>query len=1004
TIGFAANDTGAIDAFVAAAKCDALKNGNFTVTQNGRTYTFTAKSYAHYVQLDNVIDKLDAAIKGLDEYKNNAHHNNNKNCADAWYGGDNCTDLGWVEKYLKLAIGDSELATLNGTYNLEKLFAAVFNMTDMNYRNADTKETDDKDDTESAGNVPDEVTNTLIVTTSKVHDKLLEYSSISAIPNNFALTTTYTLKMFEQNYTTTKTSGCDEVTVNHYHIAMNINKTGGVPSIAVSNGDSQKAVLTSAESVFNSYADYINAADVVGILELSEDEDALAIVKDALVTAKDSVINTHSEDVYNHFFDEVKIAAAIKNIDDAIKFLGFAPTVEELIRLNAVDYSSYTESQLLEHLTAFEKKIAEYDALEAATQNLIIEVYDLDIAAIKATCADVRHDYEVYGIVRLKAQTDTHMAMYAGWNEAMIDEGTVTKAMLTTAVATIANDISQFGNYVQANVVEVCGETYLTTLGEFKVELERLGKIAGLNEAFLYEYAKFRDEIKNAIAEDSETLLESLINYDSWVTDLKALIATMETELGKELANQLFDELNEPMMAYIGNAYTVLRIRTEDEINTAYDLFSAYKKTYGETIVMATVSEYKAFADAIGRINVATYDFLVASPNVEITQDIINKYNELMGVDYGYADFLATYGFSTFQTSTVADIVRKDSADDIARENADTDKDGIGEYVTKDSEIESVIAKIDAALSNAAVKDALGLDLSTMLSDLVSNAIISDSFINTVVDMLYPLVLKEFAKVFENELPQKVTDPITADVNYKMNIHGVLQNTGFEVYPDLLAAVLDKNLYADNIAMLNAAYKNFDKEFGASTGGLSYTTMLDPEGGVKADGTTPRTILDKTAWDSVEIRDENGKLKLTWGVDAAKEAGMAGDELKNFFYDRFDDAVEGLKPLLLALIANKPWNPGEIAEFATASIATVSLKLGATASSGYANLIVPIFEALGISYTNVSVIETEHITKTNDVAAIIKEILGPIFGFVEQIGNAPLNTVLGILPNLCYAL
>ncbi len=1023
TFGFtaaAADDTATVQAFVDAMKCDAMKtfsttggnvqssgsNSNKTET---RTWTYTAPSYSYYEQVVNVITKLDAAIKGLDEYKNGHTHNSNGNCSDGWYDNapfyvpeeskNECTDLGFIRKYLEYAIGDAELATLNGTYNLSGLFGAVFNMDDVPYRNADGSE--DYDDTTTERNVLSARHNILVVKVAKVSDKLLSYTTINDVPESLGGEYQYKLSMTRQNYTTT--SGCD--TTNHYHIAINSNNDNGKINAPTQTGTTttDKAVLVNTETVFANNADYINTADVNAVLALSEDIDALTLIKEAIESAKNSVISTHSEAVYNHFFDEVKIAAAIKNLEDAITFLGFKATVDELNRLNAVDYSEYTEEELLAHLTVFEAELAKFYILEDATQQLIINSFDLDIDGIAATCADVRHEYEIIGIRRLKVQTDADMDMYDEWTVEMIDEGTLTSAEIIEAVATISNDITLFGNYVQTYVREVCGETYLTTLGEFKFNLQQLGIAADYNESFLSEYDKYSKEIKNAVAEDSETLLESVMSYDDWFTGLKALINGMKSDLGEEIANQLFDDLNEPMVEYINNAYIVLNVRTEGEINTAYDLYTAYVKANGEKITIATVSDYKALTNSIGLINTTAYEFLVTSPNFTVSQDAVAKYNELMNVDYGYEEFLASYGFSTFQTSVIGDFVREDTTDDIARKNNDIDEDGIGEYVTDDDKINKVIDVLDTALTNADVSALLGLDLGAMLSEAVEGAIISDSFINTVVDMLYPLVLKEFGKVFANDLPAESSG---FTVNYKKLLHATLRDAGFEIYPDLLATELgkvnNKAAYTETISRLNAAYTEFKNAYGED----GYTTVLDPEGGLNSNN-KDKVILSTTPWDSTQLRDENGKINLTWGIDAAKEAGVTGDELKALFYETFDDAVEGLKPLLLAIVANKEWDAPTVTGFANAAygLATVELELSATPNSGYANLLVPIYEALGVSYTDVSTIEGSFLNDaTKDVELIIEAILNPIFTFVDQIGNAPLDTLLGALPNICYAL
>ena len=397
TISFAANDTGAINAFVTAMQCDAMKRFNPSTSNAANaasiTYTYTASSYADYVAISNVISKLDAAIKGLDEYKNGATHNNNSNCSDGWVSGQNnvpesqkneCTDTGYLLKYLKYAIGDATLATLNGTYNFQKLCDAVFSTHQCQYRNADGTE-DDVAGEIASSSVPDELTNILIVKTDTFSDKFLEYASISAIPDTIENQTSYTIKMYEQNWTSTEKSGCSTKTVNHRHIA--INTTKHTPTVSKSSTNIDKSLLTNAQSTFDSYSNYLNAADVNDVLAISKDSATLTAANGAILAQKTNVVNAYGTAVYNKFFP--KVDTALKNISDAIDFLAFESLADEIKALYGVDFSRMNESETLAHLTAFRTKWAEFTKLEQATQDLVSSTYNIDVDAIEERIQEI---------------------------------------------------------------------------------------------------------------------------------------------------------------------------------------------------------------------------------------------------------------------------------------------------------------------------------------------------------------------------------------------------------------------------------------------------------------------------------------------------------------------------------------------------------------------------------------------------------------------------------------
>ena len=582
TFASAADDTNAVKAFVAAMKCDAMKSFTTTYAESTKnsgankevtnTFTYTAPSYAYYEQVVNVVTKLDAAVKGLDEYKNGHNHNNGGNCQDGWgktTATDKCTDLGWIERHLKLAIGDAELATLNNTYNFANLCNAIFNMDDCEWRNADNDL--DGDDTTSTSNVEARVHNVLLVKTETAMDKLTSYSLISAIPDTLNSEFQYKLSMCRQNYQTGRI-----IKTNHYHHALNTKNSDATNPAPATTGKTiatNKAALVTAENTLNANA-YYNAADVAAVLSLSSNN--VETLKTAKKTLEDVKTAVNNDAVFNHFFD-TKYDAAIKRIDEAIVVLGYKDTVDAINKYYSVDFIRMNKDEVKAHLDAFNAAYGTFTALSDSAKATIVSSYNLDTAAVEAKIQEVQNRYDYLCVIELKNEADGYIAAYADWTIDNVDDGSVTSAMLTVAAANLIRVIAGLEAYDAALITAVAGADYINNLKALKKNIDNLGKAAGYNDSFLAEYAEFTARIEAVTSTNSATLYNALASYDSWYTDLKTLISKMYGELGQTNAEKLFDDLNGVMVDHMDAAYAELNKRTEVQINVAYDLYEAHK-------------------------------------------------------------------------------------------------------------------------------------------------------------------------------------------------------------------------------------------------------------------------------------------------------------------------------------------------------------------------------------------------------------------------------------------
>ncbi len=779
-----------------------------------------------------------------------------------------------------------------------------------------------------------------------------------------------------------------------------------ISDTSATDGDTlDTSLLTQTRDLLAGYKDYFSY-DMYTLV--SKDVNTLASVKTAVNNAKTNVVNSFSESIWKHFFaTEYDVDALNTNIDLATSIIAVKPITDNLIALKNAGYDSMDEAALRNLHSQLTVGLQTYDNSDDVVKNYI-DGKGFVRSDIQAFADEVLAEIKLIELRKLKQTIDSTIPTYYTYNENNVAglNATVSGATLSAAKGTVDGFITSINSYPAVLVNQVMSG-YTDTLGALSNDLSGLIKISGYNDLFSAEYAKYVAEVYGAtdLNADSETLLEGIKGYDEWYTGLKTLIGTIESELGATVADKIMTDLDDAMKAHMDSVYTTLHARVLAQIDIATELYAVIVALNGKLDVL-TVNNYSKYKRAFNTIDTDSYYFLKdEAQNYTMPQTTIDKFNAL-GDDFTkYEEFIATGGFSSFAQQFI-DYENRDVLDnDLVRDE---------EYEVTKEKLENVVKGLDTIITSDAVGGLLGgllggeegegFDIGEMLKGLIQDALFTDSFINTVVKMLYPLVLSEFVKVWANDLPTTVTlGTTTFTVNYSKDLQTTLGDAGFEIYPALLASKLDETKYSENIALLNAALASFRETYGTADNAI-YTTV--EKNGKKA--------TDKTPWDAPVLYkngDTGGELALTWGVDAAKEKVASGEmtqeDFADFFYNAFDDAVEGLKPLLLALIANKSWEADTVEELAYVTVIAqiwVSLDLSATGNSGYANLLVPIYEALGVDYVSVSDVENELTKKENDVAAILEAILDPIFGLFEKLGEKPVDTIISILPNLCYAL
>ena len=873
------------------------------------------------------------------------------------------------------------------------------------------------------------------------------YTNVEDLPAKVVTSKSFTVKhgndKFDYAYSTRSetTSGCNPTTTTyHKETYKYFYYISGTSSANGAEIDTQ--IIKDAGATLSDYEAYFS----MNMDELYATEAAtLTTVSNAVATAKSNVVTNFGGGVFTHFFSAYAVDTLVNDIATAKEVQVIAPKL-----LKAYEDMEKGYADIITDRAAL--------VTLATTMQVAIDAYNAASAAARAYCttkgfivADVTtfrnavlREIELIDLRALIAEINTGVVPYLTYNEAGIDEGTVTTAMIGAALTKIAGWQSQLAAFKDADIAEIGGAEFKAGLSKLNDNLNYLKTVAGYNDDFAAEYSKFAAEIFSVTDNggDEATLLEALNKYDSWYTGLKKLTAEMETVLGKELAQDLFDGLNDVMVQRMEDAYVALNAYLEAEIDYAYDLFEAYTSTYGEKVTMVSVSEYRFMQASIGLINVDVYNFLNGTANFNLSADAVAKYTAMQKKFPQYQEFLDSHGFSTYEQSTMDDLQRPDTEKDIARENEG------GIYKTSDADIEKIIGLLDALLKNDAIKDLLGdlinkdedgnptgepFVLGSLIESLLNESVFSDSLINTIIQFVYPIVCKEFAKVWAG-LPSTFTVlgvetgqslAPTADVKdcplYLNDVETSIAAVGVFLSPATLAKNLN-NDYGKN----SGEYKQFTDAINVLSSATT-KAVYNKNGDGDDDDTFTNPWEDPALFKNVydeetgeQIFNDDGTpkqvYKINWGIDEAEDKRAA-------FLDAACAALSGLEPLLLAILTNhtqananesdgaprghkigtgkgtaKVQALGFIPLDLNLNIDPITLVLKFEGNDGWDNALAPIFEALGLK-------NIPHGEELTTIRKILDDgLLKMIDQLIDRLNTDPVTFLLEALPNLAYAL
>lgn len=595
------------------------------------------------------------------------------------------------------------------------------------------------------------------------------------------------------------------------------------------------------------------------------------------------------------------------------------------------------------------------------------------------------YNVDAYAVDDIKQTLDSYMAQYSD-----VDADTLGEDEKSLVYSALDSNLTAVSKYNQDIVV-----ASLISAEEFEAyyNLEAVFETS-VNTFVSYFYDLVAKDLSKV---DTQDLIDIFCTYtqdsttynseySSKYTGLLAFYDKIAESAGSQTATNLLSELIVAADAVLFAGYEQIGSIFEGQVAYAYEKYQALGDIDD---LQWSVDLFVTLRSSIGAIESNVYD-VFTSMDINLTyvsEEAQAQYTELLEkLIPAYTQYAATLGFDTFESSSVDYIDREVYTTDVVKDEA---------YTVESSTLTEIIETIDKLLQDETIlnlvaelmglelQDDETLDLYTTVISLIEDMIFSDSSINMIVELLYPLIGGEFNAI---ELP----------ATYVHDDYGMM--------------VLKYLMTMEEIALAGAQPLAITPR--ALAGMISQTDYPQAYEALLAAG---------TSWQSTEIYDYDlGSLSINWGVDeacaaidAAKADGTYDEAIHStkleIFIDALGESLEGIFPFIDALLFGSPWESGLIEDIAETSTSVafivvgvdIDLELGASANDGYTNVLGAIYELLGYyDYTGADAAAAS-VANAKDA---VRLIFSDFYGFIEYFLQAPVETILDAIPGIVYSL
>ena len=970
---------------------------------NNVTYVtdITVDTYEEYCELRDILIYIDKAVKATECYQVGTADTNDEQTKS-------CVSAGDVE---------AEILDGMGGYATPSAAAKEF----LAYVLEDSKAVQHSA-ASTSNKSPAKHTATLNVFTTdyKGYLEAHEGGNYSTVDASIEMGFTYSMYMKGGLYYSVKTScGSD----SYYHNAIWVNEypINAPSSISGKANTSVKSTLTT----YASYVDNFVATNTFNAMAIKSSGD-IDILKNTLASKTTEIKNYiadagegNQDEIYDKLFPgyAAKISTFNKDAEDAKAIAAYSGVANGIAAYQTAkpaygtfSWGSFDEATIKADYATF---TSDYASL---LNNATVYKYFTEVANIFSAdyVNNFRDNTVAYDLEDLKEEKI--MPLYNRYALSFPMEGG--EEISLAEKITVKSELSGYINNIRSYTTQVQNAIFPESLNAY-LDLEEKFECQ-VADCVVY----FAENVNKDYTDvNTEDVIKEVATAKENLAALNALLASVDYAENTSLLDSAFANAN----TFIDYLYSLLADRYTAQVEIVDTTYTGI----GRPTSNLTISQYSKLNAYVNGIEQNIVEFLGAEGKGSlVTAETRTKYaaieTELMPA---FKAFEADRGYTNFKAEDVL-IRREDNSDEFFRENADLDGDGVGEYEVTDANVENIINLLDAALKDETVKKLLGdlinkdketgkptgepFSLGALVSGLLEKSVFTDSLINTIVQFVYPLVLKEFAKVWAG-LPPTITVNVPnvalgmdADVKCGLGLDDVetaIQSVGLYIAPTTLAANLN-NVYGDK-------YQAVEDVLSTITQKAKYDLATDSFRNPWENVNLFEDVIDEATGEPVLNDDGTVKraYKLEWGVDEAEDKRAA-------FLDAAVAALSGLEPLLMALISNKYFeNPdvtsGDVRGIkigwgsgtATVSIITVkveidpiTLTLTFEANDGWDNALVPIFEALGLK----DIPHSEDLQTTRKL--LENGLLAMIDQLIAKLNDKPVEFLLNALPNLAYML
>ena len=713
--------------------------------------------------------------------------------------------------------------------------------------------------------------------------------------------------------------------------------------------------------------------------QIAEGHATIAPLYQTVVDAKGDAEDDFSMTIVAHVFPTLNSDLAALEI--SVLITQYTSIIEDLRARMSADITTLSTDELTQLYNDVDTQYTAYKNInnEDVYNYFEVETGIVNRDLIEARLLEIQNQYEIaYLRDVVKPDMIANCAVFNAYDQDWViatdNAGTLldtAKTTLTGYKATLAND------YLEANVKLVFGDDVFDNFDAFIARIDALIVDNGYKTTF----AQYADVYRTAFApvslEASEDDLYAILSArDAWVTQLEAFVAELEA-YDAEFAAKVEGELYAQMQTKIEQVYAALNAKVEAKINTAYDLYMGFVQQNGYTINTSDdvcVGNYNALQQTFGQLEPSHYNFLKATPNFAISEEAVAKYEAIQYAVFAFKNYDASKGLSAYEFNKV-------TIDDILRMVEDADVVRDEEFGVDAAERQLVYDNVKTLLNSDLIKGLLGdsFDLAS-LGDTLKDFIFSDSLVNTLISLVYPIVIDNFAPVWATQLPE--TFPYSqSGANFNFPIKANLYSL-----PEALSRL---DLYALPYQLAAQSEMNAYPEIKAKLAAVTYDPVYD----AAAEEVTVNP------WNDPSLVDEDGNLALEWGVHD-----------KDSLINALSAGLKGVEPIILALLSNVTTNKsanirkntiqstgkayGIIS--VTVTIQSIDLKLSFVGNPGFNNALAPILSALG----------AENLADGNnqDLRGLATVIANGFDEVINKLAADPLDFILNALPNLAFAL